>query len=304
MNVITDHAYDSALSSHGLPRPSTRASADESRTALSNAAFKVARRLLDMLRVVSSQKTLQPEHVHNLARLSELLSSSVSASASASSNLSKNGSRKSPVHSLRGGAVLLPGSYFDPDNTVDASRYSTANASDFSQTYPDAPGSDGVRYGLNATTGGASASKSSKTRGGAVLLPGSYFDPTNALDASRYSTANASDFSQTYPDAPGADGTVRYGLDASSNFPVGGGGSKAWLTDDALASLIKEYKSRSGASDLRVSEGAKTIIRRVVEINLDGIIKASLKGSSSSSKKKTLSGGALTKTANGWILKF
>jgi hypothetical protein len=169
-----------------------------------------------------------------------------------------------------------------------------------------------VRYGLNASadfpvnasTGGGlkSKKKTMKMKGGAVVFPGSYFDPDNAVDAARYSAANASDYTQSFPDAPGSDG-VRYGLNASADFPVNasmGGGSKAWLTDDALSSLIKEYKSRSGASDLRVSEGAKTIIRRVVEINLDGIIKASLKGS----KKKTLSGGAVAKAANGWVLKF
>ena len=298
MNVVSDHAFDSVLSSHGLSRPSTKASVDEARSALSNSAFKVARRLIDMLRIVSMQKTLQPEHIQNLARLSELLGSNLHSSPGSS--------RKAPVHAIRGGALVLPGSYFDPENSVDASRYSVANGADHSQSFPSAPGADGiVRYPLDASsdfpvmTGGKP-----KKKGGALVLPGSYFDPENSVDASRYSVANGADHSQSFPSAPGADGIVRYPLDASSDFPVMmGGSSSRWLTDDALSAIIREYKARSGAPDLRISEGAKAILRRIIELNLNGIIKTSLKASSSK-KKKTLSGGAITKAANGWVLLF
>ena len=245
MNFVSDHAFDSVLASHGLARPSTKAAVDESRSALSQAAFKVARRLIDMLRIVSTQKTLQPENVQNLARLSELLRSTLMASPGSS----KSGSRKAPVHAIHGGAVILPGSYFDPDNSVDAARYSTANASDFTASFPS---------------------------------------------------------------APGADGLVRFPMEASSEFPVnyGGGSSTRWFTDDALSAILREYKARSGAPELRISEGAKAIVRRIVEMNLDGIVKASLKGkissksSINSNKKKTMSGGAITKAANAWILMF
>ena len=320
MNFVSDHAFDSVLASHGLARPSTKAAVDESRSALSQAAFKVARRLIDMLRIVSTQKTLQPENVQNLARLSELLRSTLMASPGSS----KSGSRKAPVHAIHGGAVILPGSYFDPDNSVDAARYSTANASDFTASFPSAPGADGLvrfpmeassEFPVNYATGGGGKKKNkpaNKTKGGAVILPGSYFDPDNSADAARYSTANASDYTASFPSAPGADGLVRFPMEASSEFPVnyGGGSSTRWFTDDALSAILREYKARSGAPELRISEGAKAIVRRIVEMNLDGIVKASLKGkissksSINSNKKKTMSGGAITKAANAWILMF
>lgn len=259
MNAITEHAFDAALACHGLPKPPTKSASDESRSALSQASFKVARRILDMLRIVCSQRTLQPEHVHNLARLSELISYPLSVSSAAANRRSASSARRgAPLGAMRGGS-----------------------------------GSEGH-----------------------TVLPGGYFNPEVV---GSYSADNDGSHTRSFPDVPGGDGYVRYTLDASPVFPVdpsmrGGSGSgsgsgsrSGWMTEDAMACLIREYKARAGAPDLRVGEGAKALLRRLLESNLDGILSAAAtrKSSSSSSKKTNCpTGTAITKAADGWVVRF
>ena len=232
MTAVSDHAFDSLLTHHGWARPTK---ADEARAAVSKATFQVVRRVLDMLRVVSLHRTIQPEHVHNLARVAELLRAPLGGAAGANPPRAATRGRMSPLREMRGG-----------DGAV-----------------------------------------------GHTVMTGAFFDPS--ADSASYSAANLSDHSTAFPAVPGGDGVVRFGLDASDAFPtaalVGGGGGgiggSGWLTEEAFASLVREYRSRAGAPDLRVSEGARALVRRLVERNVDHVLRAAARASKASKAKST-----------------
>ncbi|GAX84524.1 hypothetical protein CEUSTIGMA_g11945.t1 [Chlamydomonas eustigma] len=120
---------------------------------------------------------------------------------------------------------------------------------------------------------------------GCTVMTGSFFDVDNAVDARAYTTANVSSYTAVDPPVWGGD-VVRNALQMSPVFPIGmnnsgmsgGGISKSgsrWLSEDGLDALLREYRSRAGATDLRVSEAAKPLIRGLIEANVRGIVAAS-----------------------------
>jgi len=255
MNFVSEHAFDSALSAHRLQAPSTARASTEARAQLGQVAFKLARRLIDMLRIVSVQKTLQPEHVHNLSRLALLLSTPAGATGAAEE------SRTRPL--------LMRGGF------------------------------DGAQ--------------------GHTVMAGSFFNPADQADASSYTAANVSAHTESFPEYPGAGGVVRFALDSSPAFPVsqsGGASSAGWLSDDAVQAIVREYKARAGAPDLRVSEGAKALIKRVLQSNLASVLRAASRGASSAASKASKTSKATTKSkqaptaaaiakaSKGWIIQW
>ena len=241
MNAVSDHAFDALLTHHGWARPTKP---EEARAAVSRAAFGVVRRLLDLLRVVSLHRTIQPEHVHNLGRVAELLRAPLGASPGANT---KSRGRMSPLRAMRGG-----------DGAV-----------------------------------------------GHTVMTGAFFDPS--ADSASHSAANLSDHTTSFPEIPGGDGVVRFGLNASDAFPTAalvGGQSHGWLTEDAFASLVREYRARAGAPDLRVSEGARALVRRLVERNIDQLLLGAAKGSKAKNKKAAPTASKIGAAADAWTLTF
>ena len=264
--LISDQAFDCALGSSGLRAPAAIAARNAARTAFSQLVFKVARRLMDALSIVSSTRTLQPEHFHDLAKVAALLSAPLAA------------------------------------NAPPASR----------------PGRD---RGMLLMRGG----------NGGTVMSGSYFNPADGPDASSYSTSNDSSYSHSFPSAgPGADGIVRFALDASPAFPLtsGGGSSSSsgrgrllassskkstkWLSDDALSAIIRECKARSAAS-ARVSESAKGLIRVIVEANSASVLAAVRRKAAAAAaagtkpqthKRPSATAAAITRETSKWVLQI
>jgi len=129
--------------------------------------------------------------------------------------------------------------------------------------------------------------------GGDPVLPGSYFSPSNPVDAARYTASAGAD----YTALAGDPGFVRAGIDASSAPPscaptFGGGaggagilsaggagsagilsagglgaGGAVILSEAAVNALLAEYRARI-TSTLRLGKGTRTLVTRVVSTNL------------------------------------
>jgi histone H3/H4 len=188
----------------------------------------------------------------------------------------------------------MTGSFFDPASGADASAYSSANGGIYSPTFPAAgPGTDGVvRYGIDAH----SHSHSHSGGGGGTTMPGSYFNPSDGPDASSYK---------------GGRGTrEKLFRDAS-----GGPKKQHWLSEEALAAILREYKARSTVS-ARVSESAKALVRVIVEANAAAVLaevrrkcanssKRRASGSGSSSiKRSAATAAAISRETGKWVLQL
>jgi len=110
--------------------------------------------------------------------------------------------------------------------------------------------------------------------GGDPVLPGSYFSPSNPVDAARYTASAGAD----YTALAGDPGFVRAGIDASSASsscaPTFGGGAgilsaggAVILSEAAVNALLAEYRARI-TSTLRLGKGTRTLVTRVVSTNL------------------------------------
>ena len=238
MHFIGEQAFEQALSSSGLR---VSGSSGDARAHLSQLSYRVARRLVEMLRLVSDGKaTVQPEHVLNLSKIAGLVGAPVGESAP----------RRRDIVMRGGGDTVMTGSFFNAQNAADASAYSHTAADDGHH--------------------------------------------------------------ESFPLTPGGGDIVRYEL--PSSFPAfGGGGSSAraapsrhLISEEAIAAILREYKARSG-SDIRFSEGARKLIRRIVDANAV----AALHETASSAAKKTAAGrhrsvsaAALGKLSSKWVIRF
>jgi hypothetical protein len=241
--IINEAAFDAALASHGLRAPGAATARAAARAAFSQLVVKVARRLLESLSIVSSKRTLQPEHFHDLAKIAGLLSATIAA--------------------------------------------------------PPPSGRPGRDRGMLLMRGGSG-------------MPLSYFSPADAAGGASYTVANESSHSPTFPDAgPGVDGTIRYGLDAS-NMMTGGAAAAlpfrrtpgSWLTDDALATVLRECKSRSSNSNMRVSESARGLLRVVIESNAGAVLTAVRRAAKGGSGKPSATAAAISKETGRWVLQL
>jgi hypothetical protein len=153
--LISERAFDDALASLHISAPATARAAADARAALGQVTYRFARRLLDALRIVSSHRTLQPEHVRNLASLSNLLAMPISRVAPAPGALRKGslvmrgGSSSAAVMRGGNGSTVLPAAYFGDAETA----FSAENANSFTPSFPDVPGGgDTIRFGLDASS--------------------------------------------------------------------------------------------------------------------------------------------------------
>jgi histone H3/H4 len=155
--LISERAFDDALASLRISAPATARAAADARAALGQVTYRFARRLLDALRIVSSHRTLQPEHVRNLASLSNLLALPISRVAPApgalrtGSLVMRGGSAAAVMRGGSGavGSTVLPAAYFGDAETA----FSAENATSFTPSFPDVPGGgDTVRFGLDASS--------------------------------------------------------------------------------------------------------------------------------------------------------
>lgn len=165
-SFVSQDAFEVALARSGAKAPGTRASLADAKGQFDTLLFRIVRRLLDMLRVVAAQRTLQPEHVHSLAKLAKLLSGSVGAASGTSGTSGSSGaaSGRTMMHGGHAGTVMT-GSFFDPDNAADASSYSATQQNLGSVVFPQ-DSSAYIRLPLESTfqpllTGGGSSSSSS-----------------------------------------------------------------------------------------------------------------------------------------------
>lgn len=135
--------------------------AEATRTQLNAFLYRVASRLLDLLRIMAPQRTLQPEHVHNLAKIAALLRLPLTKA-----NAQQGQGRELMMGGHAG--TVLPGSYFDPGNAVDAASYREANGVAGSPVFAPAASSDGwIRYPMSSTfqpmlSGGCGCSSTSE----------------------------------------------------------------------------------------------------------------------------------------------
>ena len=114
MNFVNDGAFEAALREAGLPMPSTAKACSEAKAQLSQVAFRVLRRALDLVRIVAVKRTLQPEHVHNLARIAVLLSAPVDSAAPRATQLMRGGEGAL-------GHTVMTGSFYGSSAADDAS---------------------------------------------------------------------------------------------------------------------------------------------------------------------------------------
>lgn len=129
---------------------------------------------------------------------------------------------------------------------------------------------------------------------GGTTLPGAYFNALDAIDSAAYTTTAS----------PGSGGSTGIGLDvdeARSALPYSshvGGGSRWALPSDAVARLLREYRTRTN-NDIRVTDSAKLYLRSAIQSNLDAVLDSARAASPKSTKLTT---SALQRAADGHIL--
>jgi hypothetical protein len=137
---------------------------------------------------------------------------------------------------------------------------------------------------------------------GATTLPIAYFDPAgaarmggggcgcsdNKIDdqgqgggGTRTSKRSSSPTGATGPTGP-----------TGSSSPTGRRGDMEVITDAGVASMLAEYRSRITSSTLRVGEGSRALVKRILSKNLVDMMKASK------------SSAAFTKTTATWRLRL
>ena len=143
--------------------------------------------------------------------------------------------------------------------------------------------------------------------GGAVRFPPSYFgslEPSGAYGAPT-GHSGASDVSAgiARPASVSTYGASELLMMGGGGGGGGGGGFK--LSGDALVRLLRDYRART-RSDVLVSEPAKARLKRVVELNVDALIRQVRRVCKSPAgargKGPLLNGKALERTAARWVL--
>jgi len=223
-SLISDRAFDDALRSLGLSAPTASRGRDDARSALGQLCYRIMRRMMDVLCILSSKRTLQPEHVLNLSAMVLLLATPVAQSSPAPGGVryrARSGDAAMPLMRGGHGGTVFPGAYY---SGVESPQFSAGNVGSFTPSFPDTVGGNGMVR-----------------------------------------------FEQSQSEAFGAD-------NAQSNLMMTGGGHgvKAWLSDEAVDAMLREYGSRSGP--VRVSAGARGLLRSMVESNASSALQSASKG--------------------------
>jgi hypothetical protein len=79
------------------------------------------------------------------------------------------------------------------------------------------------------------------------------------------------------------------GAGTGSGTGTGSGSGRSWLRDEALAEIVREFRQRGAAPDMRISDAAKPLVRKLIEANVWCVLKRVKSGGSSSSKSKSKS---------------
>jgi histone H3/H4 len=257
MNFVSTNALEGALrAAGGVPAPKTARSSTDVRAKLSQTAFAVLRRTLDLARMISSRKTIQPEQIYNLERIATLLTTPVDKQVShtaghAGTKHSQSGMSVSVVRGGDGshGNTVMPGSYFSggPDANFHVERPNHAI-----ETSPH--DNSIIRPGLVAS--------------GVFFGPRVYEDNAYVGDGGVWAAAGGGGSSPRSSERP----RVR---------------KSSWLEDDALAAMISEYRSRSaGSSDVRINEEARSLVKKIVEAHVVAVLAAAANRASKSRKSK------------------
>ena len=236
--------------------------------------YHVLRALLDATRMVTPQRTVQPEHVYTLRQVAAQLGRPVTAGPA-------------PVGRLRGGGG---GGLGEIVATVDGVRPAMHADPAFFQLRQLQQQQGGGGCGCGATAAAAAPAGAQRGGHGGTVFPIQYFRPDAAPSA--YSAA---------PQAGGGGG--------------GGPGVEAALSGDAMDAMVREYRSRCGATDLRVSEPARHLLRQLVLGNLRALLLRARRGGggggeaakakrkeASGKGRKALSPAAFAKAAASWRL--
>jgi hypothetical protein len=93
------------------------------------------------------------------------------------------------------------------------------------------------------------------------------------------------------------DSLARDALRATFPHQSGGSAFKCWLTEDALAALVKEYKSRRSCT-IKLSESAVQQLRAIVVLNVHNALGSLQKVH----KAKSLTASKLRKVSQSWTL--
>jgi hypothetical protein len=149
MNSISVEAFEHALALHRLSAGSDARSTAHlnARARFNELVWNVGRRLLDLLRVSTSARLLQPEHLHNLSKVAQLLQQPLPMCART------NKAKKAATAKQSGGhaGTVMTGSFFDAANANDASAYTAAYNGSPVFAAGAAPGDGLIRYALPAS---------------------------------------------------------------------------------------------------------------------------------------------------------
>jgi hypothetical protein len=139
-------AFHGAVSAAGCTLPAGADAQARAHAQFDALLMRIACRLLDLMRLVSPQRTLQLEHLQNVMRISALVSSPVGAAQKKGGRMGGGGGG-----TQHGGSTVMTGSFFDANNQADAASYA-AGAANGTQVFPAAWGGDMVRDALPASS--------------------------------------------------------------------------------------------------------------------------------------------------------
>ena len=260
--------------------------------------LRAARALLEPAALVSSHRTVQPEHFAALRRIRALLVDGHDAEAAHA--------RQRQVDALLAGGgaggTVMAGEFFRPGSAAAG------------------PGFVAQAGGARPQAGGARRGRQGGGGAGGTAMAGEFFRPGSAAAGPGFAQAGGAGgdagaafaaHRSTFPAAAslaaqsgggGGGAVIRAAMQPSLAFPLDAhaqaGGGAAWgLPDEALTRVLREYRARSGR-DVRVSEAARRYLGAYLVRNVDAVLRAAARAAKG--KAKRLTGAALERAARKW----
>jgi hypothetical protein len=236
--------------------------------------YSVALRVIDLLRIVATTKTLQPENLQTLVRVAAIMRAPVGDHAVQSTS---RGFATARSRAQRGGnGTVMTGAFFDQNNPADAVAVGV--------------GHDGS-YGHDSFPGGSDIIRDA--------LPHTF--------PNGQSGGSGSDAWQQQQQESGLVNDL-----VAMSGGSGSSGRPHWLSDEGLTTLLRDYRAAGATSShLRVAEGLRPALRSLVEANVVSAMRAaalvrrsssslssSSRSSSSSQASKCMSAERLAKAAS------
>lgn len=201
--------------------------------------YRIAKTALDVVRIYSGgSATIKPEHFHNVAKIAQVLRTPV--------NRDKPDSSTSMLRGGGGGGG--DGGTGGPEGGWGDCDYNNANRGVLDSFDIRAPMvADASAFGITNQVGGH------------PVLPLRYFQ-----EGGRRGITNQVGGHPVLP--------LRYFQEGGSGIRDGSSSasssSKHGLSDAAVQAIVKEYKARSGCTELRMSEPARAVLRTLIDANL------------------------------------